>query len=458
MNLGDLVAHPLAEMFPMMEGEAFDTLVRDIKQNGCHYPIILHEGKILDGRNRYRALRQLGRIPIVTLPYDGKDPLGFVLSSNVHRRHLTAEQRREIIARVLKEQPERSDRAIGKLVQADGKTVAAVRADLEGRAEIPHATARTDTKGRQQPARKTSPAAPEAADTGAPSLLESVSLEEWRTLDDATKATLLPPDPALVSVPQFNKQESAAIEWAMWSWNPITGCEHNCPYCYAREIATSAKMSKSYPNGFAPTLRPRALLTPRKMRVPREAETDTRHRNVFTGSMADIFGRWVPSEWIEALLAEIRAAAEWNFLCLTKFPKRMAEFDIPPNAWMGTTVDLQARVPAAEAAFANVGAKVKWLSCEPLIEPLRFNHLDRFDWIVIGGASRTSTTPEWKPSLPWIIDLVQQARDAGVKVYFKTNLLGSRILELPFDAPIEADPVVAPAIFDYLKPERSAAA
>ena len=87
-----------------------------------------------------------------------------------------------------------------------------------------------------------------------------------------------------------------------------------------------------------------------------------------------MFGRWVPRESILAILAMIAAAPEWNFLRLTKFPKRVAEFDIPANAWMGTTVDLQARVAAAEAAFANVGSTVRWLSCEPL----RFSRLDRF--------------------------------------------------------------------------------
>ena len=168
--------------------------------------------------------------------------------------------------------------------------------------------------------------------------------------------------------------------------------------------------------------------------------------------MADMFGRWVPREWIEASLAMVREAPEWNFLCLTKFPKRMAEFDIPANAWMGTTVDLQARVAAAEAAFANVGSTVRWLSCEPMLEPLRFRHLDRFHWIVIGGASRTVSTPEWRPPFEWVADLVRQAREARLKVYFKTNLgtAARRILELPFDAPIAADPVEAPAVFHYL--------
>jgi protein gp37 len=298
------------------------------------------------------------------------------------------------------------------------------------------------------------PPATPARGLAAPRQLDDVvSLSQWGDLDDATKDALLPPDPERLkgNVPRFNKQENKDIEWARWSFNPITGCKHNCPYCYARDIATSERLAKVYPYGFAPTLHPKRLLGPRSMTVPSEAATDARYKNVFLGSMADMFGGWVPKEWISAVLDMVREAPEWNFLCLTKFPKRMAEFDIPANAWMGTTVDLQARVDAAEIAFEKVTAGVRWLSCEPLIEPLRFAHLDRFNWIVIGGASRTANTPDWRPPFEWIADLVRQARDAGLKVYFKTNLgIEKRILELPFDAPIAADPIEAPAMFHYL--------
>jgi len=85
------------------------------------------------------------------------------------------------------------------------------------------------------------------------------------------------------------------------------------------------------------------------------------------------------------------------------------------------------------------------------VQPLRFQHLERFDWIVIGGASKSTQTPEWHPPFAWIEDLVRQARDAGCKVYFKTNLLRKRLLELPFDAPILGDEEPLPKEFMYLK-------
>jgi len=117
-----------------------------------------------------------------------------------------------------------------------------------------------------------------------------------------------------------------------------------------------------------------------------------------------------------------RRNPQWNFLSLTKFPQRAAEFEFPDNFWIGTTVDAQARLHHAEQAFSKIRCRTKWLSCEPLLTPLKFTRLDLFQWIVIGGASRSTQTPEWRPPFAWIVDLYQQARAAGLKIYMKTNL------------------------------------
>lgn len=85
-----------------------------------------------------------------------------------------------------------------------------------------------------------------------------------------------------------------------------------------------------------------------------------------------------------------------------------------------------------------------------MLEPIKFARMDLFHWLVIGGSSRSSQTPEWQPPFDWISDLVEQARAAGTRVYFKDNLLGNRLLEMPFDAPIKGDPQTAPDVFHYL--------
>jgi protein gp37 len=164
--------------------------------------------------------------------------------------------------------------------------------------------------------------------------------------------------------------------------------------------------------------------------------------------MADLFGRWVPKEWIEAVLDVVRLAPQWNFLFLTKFPQRMAEFSFPDNAWVGTTVDCQARVANAEKAFKKIKAKVKWLSCEPMIEPLKFADLSMFSWVVIGGSSKSAETPEWHPPRRWVQDLEDKCNTFGIPYYEKSNLL-ERIRLYPGDNPNEVTKTV-PGDLQYL--------
>lgn len=84
--------HPYADVFPWMEGEAYEALKADIAKNGVIEPIVFHDGYILDGRNRYSAARELG-IEYPRVEYEGHDPLGYVISLNLRRRHLTESQR-----------------------------------------------------------------------------------------------------------------------------------------------------------------------------------------------------------------------------------------------------------------------------------------------------------------------------------------------------------------------------
>jgi hypothetical protein len=83
----NICIHPLAAIFPQMEGAEFDTLVDDIKANGLIHPITMFEDMVLDGRNRLRAWEQAGVAPKYEA-YAGGDPTGFVVSQNVARRHL----------------------------------------------------------------------------------------------------------------------------------------------------------------------------------------------------------------------------------------------------------------------------------------------------------------------------------------------------------------------------------
>lgn len=83
--------HPIAELFPMMLGDEFISLKADIKEKGLLVPVLIYEGMILDGRNRFKACQEVGR-EIIFNEYVGDDPIGHVLSLNKERRHLTSSQ------------------------------------------------------------------------------------------------------------------------------------------------------------------------------------------------------------------------------------------------------------------------------------------------------------------------------------------------------------------------------
>lgn len=217
----------------------------------------------------------------------------------------------------------------------------------------------------------------------------------------------------------FNRQKGDGIEWAKWSWNPVTGCEHGCGYCYARGMAL--RYPENYPKGFKPHFRPERLSAPQNTPLPDSKEGG--ERNVFAVSMGDLFGSWVPQEWIDAVFAAVREAPGWNFIFLTKNPQRYLTLEFPQNCWIGATADTQARANAALEVFKVLAKKkhpVLFLSVEPMGEAIDVN-LGAVDWLIIGGQSRPGGSP-LQPKWEWVEALLFSAREANCKVYFKPNL------------------------------------
>jgi ParB-like chromosome segregation protein Spo0J len=148
--------HPLANIFPMLKDKDFTDLANDIERRGLIDPIVVYEGKILDGRNRYEAAR------LVKLKFTEQcfrqlppemNPEAFVIGANIHRRHLTAEQKRDLIAKLIKADPAKSDRQIAEAAKVDHKTVGAVRKDGEATGEIPQLENRQGKDGKTRKAK-----------------------------------------------------------------------------------------------------------------------------------------------------------------------------------------------------------------------------------------------------------------------------------------------------------------
>jgi hypothetical protein len=187
-----LPVHPAAELFPLMSEPELREHAADIKASKLQMPIAVWSSdpsscgplqrnfteqtvpknlSLLDGRNRLDAL-ELNGIKLVTdggkfnwlalyakavggLVYvTDQDPYAYVISVNIHRRHLTSEQKRDLIAKLLKAKPETSNLQIAKQVKADDKTVAKVRTKLEATSEIPKLTKTVGKDGKSRPVRK----------------------------------------------------------------------------------------------------------------------------------------------------------------------------------------------------------------------------------------------------------------------------------------------------------------
>lgn len=249
------------------------------------------------------------------------------------------------------------------------------------------------------------------------------------------------------------------IDWCDATWNPVTGCLHGCEYCYARRIAErfggasethnneccnecqwitegtgeihslnepifdfDSGRNAPFPFDFDPTFHRHKLYEPKKWRKP---------RNIFVCSMADLFGEWVPDEWIREIVEACDAAPQHRYMFLTKDPKRYAELrakDIQPpaNSWIGTsaTTDTEAKEQTlALSECWNVNAN--WfVSVEPLLEPMSseaLEDLSAMHWVIVGaetGNSKNKVIPERK----WVDEIVDACAKVGTPLFMKDSL------------------------------------
>lgn len=246
------------------------------------------------------------------------------------------------------------------------------------------------------------------------------------------------------------------IEYLTHTWNPVTGCLHGCPYCFAKNITrrfgehqkgdyllhelveydgtrldlltesdnpTSFSLGKKavgmnpYPFGFEPTLHYYRL------DEPKAVKKSARIGVVFMG---DLFGDWVPHDWIEKVLLCVSECSQHTYIFLTKNPKRYREFDFPKNAWVGTSAENTKNLRARQAQMNFNLAPLRYLSLEPLLEDVAA-HLtfDIWDWIILGaqtGPSSKPPNPNWIQGIIDARDMHEQETGVHIPLFLKNNL------------------------------------
>ena len=212
------------------------------------------------------------------------------------------------------------------------------------------------------------------------------------------------------------------IEWTDETWNPVTGCTKvsaGCANCYAEVIARRFWGERDFTDV---QCHPERLEQPLKWKKP---------RRVFVSSMSDLFHEDVPMDFIINCFEVMRSLPRHTFQVLTKRPIRMMNYyrgraAYYPNVWLGMSVENQQnmmRVP-----YLRDWAGVKFVSLEPLLNPIDLGNTDNIDWVIVGCESGPKARPM---NLDWVRDIRDQCVAADIPFFFKQRMADGKKIEMP---------------------------
>ena len=208
---------------------------------------------------------------------------------------------------------------------------------------------------------------------------------------------------------------ASKIEWTEETWNPITGCtkySDGCKNCYAERFANRLQSmgNARYKNAFKVTVHHDLFTKPFEWRTS---------KMVFVNSMSDLFHEDVSDQDILSLFDVMNKANMHTFQVLTKRADRLArlskEIKWTDNIWMGVSIE-NMNVIDRRDKLVSTGAKIKFISAEPLLGSLSEINLDGIDWLIVGGEAGPGCRPMKKE---WVIELRDKAEESETAFFFK---------------------------------------
>ncbi|MBK8810060.1 MAG: phage Gp37/Gp68 family protein [Acidobacteria bacterium] len=208
---------------------------------------------------------------------------------------------------------------------------------------------------------------------------------------------------------------TSKIEWTESTWNPSIGCDKisaGCKNCYAEVMAKrlQAMGAKHYEDGFKFKVLPERIESPRSIQRPTK---------FFVNSMSDLFHETMDFTFLDQVFMTIRETPQHTYQILTKREEVLEEYfanrKVPKNVWLGVTVENRAKKNRIDV-LRKIGAPIRFLSLEPLLQDLGDLNLDGIHWVIVGGESGHRARP-MDPI--WAASIQQQCRDQGVAFFFK---------------------------------------
>lgn len=212
---------------------------------------------------------------------------------------------------------------------------------------------------------------------------------------------------------------TSKIEWTESTWNPVTGCTKTspgCKYCYAERMAFRLnKMgANNYRNGFKVTLHDHMLEKPLSWK---------KSRMIFVNSMSDLYHRDVPDSFILRAFDVMRKAHWHTFQVLTKRSERLVDInsriDWPSNIWLGVSIENADYAYRADD-LRQTGAKIKFLSMEPLLGQVNQIALNGIDWVIVGGESGPGARPMKEE---WVLEIKRKCHANSIPFFLNSGVV-----------------------------------